>query len=266
MLLGACAGSGATSPVPFDARRSDAAACSGQGVEKTVELSASDKMVVHGTLYHPCAGTPVPIVVLAHQMCRDRREWSAAEHDWVSALATRGVATLALDLRGHGKSLIWPDGTTHDLCQEIADPSVQSLYAGMVEDVRAAVSFARGEAKAGAVALVGSSIGANSALVVAATELALSAVIALSPGLDYRGVKTEEATKSLGARRALMVAAEDDPRSADAVRALKTANAQIVARLFATGGHGNAILVAHPAELADEIAWLTDSLLGSGAE
>jgi pimeloyl-ACP methyl ester carboxylesterase len=146
-----------------------------------VEIQSADGLAIHGTLSRPPGEAAVPVVVLAHQMCSDRDEWSAPAHDWVAAFGARGIATLAIDLRGHGHSKVWPDGSTHDLCKEIEDPAAAGLYAAMVDDVKAAVGYARTAAKAPRVAIMGGSIGANSALVAFADDPEVAIVVALSP-------------------------------------------------------------------------------------
>jgi alpha/beta superfamily hydrolase len=223
-------------------------------------FAASDGLGVHATFDDPKPGEAKPVVVMAHQMCKDRDEWKHADHDWVSALNAKGIATLRIDLRGHGASQSWPDGSHHDLCKEIGDDAVKGLYKAMVEDVRAAVAWARDKGGASTVAVVGASIGANSALVVFGDDDALRAVIALSPGTDYRDIKPAEAVVKSKGRRVAMLAAEDDKRSADAVRELSAASQGVDAKIHTEGKHGNAVVVAHPEELPRLVAWLADAL------
>jgi alpha-beta hydrolase superfamily lysophospholipase len=221
------------------------AGCTGGTVTHEVVLDESG-VELHGVVSNPCGGAPRPVVVLAHQMCKDHREWG----DWVTELGNRGIATLAIDLRGHGASKTWKGGATHDLCKEIDDDAAQPLYAGMVDDVAAAVTYARASLGAPKVAIVGSSIGANSALVVAARDPQVAAVVALSPGLDYRGIKPEPS--KIAAPHELL-AADDDKRSAEAVRAFG-------GRVLPDGGHGNAMLAKHPEELDRLVAAVAAAL------
>lgn len=255
VFAAACAAACATREAP---RKPPAPVCTGGVVARDVVFPSKDGLIVGATWSNPCGGAPRPAVVLAHQMCRDRAEWRAPGHDWVAALGRRGVATLAIDLRGHGTSRRWPDGSEHDLCAEAKDLAVSTrwesrairpLYAAMVEDLRAAVAWARSEGRSPAVALVGASIGANAALVVAADDPDVAAVVALSPGLDYRGIKTEAPARALGSRPVVLEAAEDDGRGADAVRELARVNPLPRTIVWPAGGHGNAMIDAHPEEL-----------------
>jgi alpha-beta hydrolase superfamily lysophospholipase len=223
--------------------------CAGAVTTQDLSFPAADGLVVHAT-HATCQESPRPVVVLVHQMCSDRGEWSKPAHDWQGALVTRGLATLAIDLRGHGQSRDWPDGSRHNLCEERTKEESRPLYAGMVEDVKAAAAYAARELKAPRVAVVGGSIGANSALAAFAGDASLAAVIALSPGLDYFQIKTEEAARTIGARKAYLLAAEDDKQSADATRALKGLNPALEIKVYESGGHGNKMLSGHPEELS----------------
>lgn len=223
-----------------------------------VTFAATDGLIVHGTVVAGSGSAPRPVVVLSHQLCSDRSEWSAASHDWVSAFAQRGVTTLAIDLRGHGRSKLFPDGSTHDLC---SGGGSDALYAGMVSDVKAAVQYARTTLGAKSVAVVGASIGSNSSLVAFADDAQLAMVVALSPGLDYLGIKTDGAAGQLGSRAALLEAADDDSYSASSVRQLQQVNSAIMTKIWPTGGHANQLLAAHPEELT-RVADLVTSKLG----
>lgn len=224
-------------------------------VTRELELKSADGLVVHGTYHAPCKVEHPPIVVLAHQMCQTRAEWSDKAHDWVGALDARGIATLAIDLRGHGASTAWPDGSTHDLCKERGDDDAAARFPAMVDDVAAALAWveAQGRAK---VVVVGASIGANSALVAGGRDSHVVLAIALSPGVDYMGIHPGAAIGTLGAR-AVLYAADDDKRSAAAVRTFAGETKAASTKVFADGGHANAIVAAHPellGELADRIA------------
>lgn len=251
ILLAACGPKAAPGPKPADAR-----ICAAHEATD-VSFPSADGLLIHATL-HTCTKDPGPIVILAHQMCLDRTEWSAPSHDWVSAFLARHIAVLAIDLRGHGKSTVWPDGSTHDLCKEIQDPAVAGLYAAMVDDVRAAIDFARqSAAQATTIALVGASIGSNSVIVAYAADPDLRVAVALSPGADYRGIVPADAIVAIGARMLVLEAAEDDARSAAAVKAFAAANPGVISRIWPTGGHGNEIIDAH----ADELPRLVDQIV-----
>ena len=234
----------------------DASGCAAGSTSEDVTFAASDGLVVHGTATRPC-GSGGSWVVLAHQLCSDRSEWSAKTHDWVFAFSARGISTLAIDLRGHGASTAFPDGSTHDLC---AEPGASPLFLGMVDDVTAATTYARSTGNATSVALVGASIGSNSAIVAYSKDGAARMVVALSPGLDYRGITTTDPVELIAARPALLEAAEDDAASASSVRSLSMSNPSITTKIWPSGGHANRILTAHPEELGRVVDLVASSL------
>ncbi len=228
----------------------DAGACDGGQVSREVQFPSKDGLMVHGTFVAPCGGAPASTVVLAHQFCSDRSEWSQSTHDWVRAFAQRRIATLAIDLRGHGASTLWPDGSKRDLCTEVVDANVPSPFLLMVEDVKSALAYARATLGATRVAGVGASIGANSVIVAYAADPLVEIIVALSPGLDYGGIQPAASIPSIGARPALLEAANDDgDNTATAVMQFVASNPSVMSKIWPTGGHGNAILAAHPEEL-----------------
>lgn len=262
LLIGACA---APKPRPKPPKP----VCTSGPITEEVSFASGDGLKLFATYHSPCAGTARPTVVLAHQLCRARAEWQTEPHHWIRELAKRDLATLAVDLRGHGASNSWPDGSTRDLCahardlvvsSEIQDTSVASLYMGMVDDVRAAMAWVRNERHASAVALVGSSIGANSVLIAAAEDPSVAAVVGLSPGLDYRGLRPTQAAVRLGDRPVILEAAEDDRQSSAAVRELARQNVLLRTVIWPEGGHGNDMLRANPEELNALVDFLATHL------
>ncbi len=89
-------------------------------------------------------------------------------------------------------------------------------------------------------AFIGGSIGANVALISCAQGEACRGAVALSPGLDYRGVKPEAAlVDGLAERSALLVAAQNDASSSAAIRQMfLNAKGDVSARLYPSHAHG----------------------------
>lgn len=125
---------------------------------------------------------PVGAVILLHQ-----RGGSSA--DWLplcKALNQAGIATLALDQRGAGKS-VGPKGLTGDKAPW--DTS---------SDIKAAVDYLNGQKFRGHIGIVGASYGANNALIYASASEHfndIKAVSLLSPGANYNGLDAVAAAK-----------------------------------------------------------------------
>jgi len=168
--------------------------------------------------------------LLLHMMPATKESWSA----FAFALAENGIASLAIDLRGHGESDGGPDGY-----RAFSDAEHQAKRL----DVEAGLSWLRTRAKA-TLAIVGASIGANLAISAAAAHEDVVSCVALSPGLDYRGVTTPEAFSSLQAGQRLLVAvSEGDAYSAESVAKLEKAATSVRAEFMRRegGAHGTAM-------------------------
>lgn len=140
-------------------------------------------------------------VLLLHMMPKDRTSYK----NFAKELKNIGISSLAIDLRGHGSS---EGGLTG--YQRFMDADHQNS----IRDLEAASNFL--EEQGFGIQhqfVVGASIGANLALQFAA-EYEAPAVVLLSPGLDYKGIRAEPLAKNLKINQSILIAAsEDDIRS-----------------------------------------------------
>ncbi|HXI83330.1 MAG TPA: alpha/beta fold hydrolase [Verrucomicrobiae bacterium] len=160
---------------------------------RTVRLNTPDDVGIIGTFY-PTDQPHAPAVLLLHSILRDRSVWN----DFATLLQHNGIAALTIDLRGHGES-------TRKLTAEgPIKIDVRNLmsrdYQDMLLDVEAAIDWlqTQPEIDKKRIALIGESFGANIALRYAAINEDLSAVALFSPGLNYRGVRTDDVIRQLG--------------------------------------------------------------------
>lgn len=215
-----------------------------------VRFTTADGWQIAAT-YWPAVGNFRGAVILLHMLPADRHSYD----DFGPKLAAVGFATLALDSRGHGESMTWGEKkvshTTFDA----------QAYNASVEDVSAAKRFLVGKGvDTSRLGLVGASIGANFALRYAVRDDDVKAVVLLSPGLDYHGVKTEDAMKALAGRPALLVASDEDEYSARTVATLKSISSAATVKTFTKAGHGTDIFRAQPAFQDEVISWLAANL------
>lgn len=218
-----------------------------------IVFQTADRVAIVGDflMAPPPAGGSIRAVLLLHMMPADRKSW----HKLQEALHDRGVASLAIDLRGHGESLV-QDGRRLDY-RAFDDEQHQ----GYLEDVRAALSWLRSRGfEERQVLLVGASIGANAALAIAAEKSAIPAVALLSPGENFRGIATYDAAERLRPEQAIWIAASegDDQESFDAMQEIirRAPSTEKMAKPFASAGHGTHLFTIFP-KLVDELAdWL----------
>jgi tetratricopeptide (TPR) repeat protein len=97
-------------------------------VSRVVDLKASDGTPLKATFF--AAAKPGPGVLLIHQVNRDRKSWEGI----AAQLATAGINTLTLDMRGIGES----GGTRWE---KLPDTELSKHWRGWPEDVDAALQY-----------------------------------------------------------------------------------------------------------------------------
>jgi len=137
---------------------------------KSIEFK-NQGATLRGDLFLPDTGACWPGVVLLHGFISDRRDMVRPARE----LAARGMAALIFDLRGRGQS----DGVYGE------DPVGDVLVAK-------ALLARQPHVNPGRIAVVGHSMGGRLALLAAAQEQSIAAVVALAPAPDSGGKKLLE--------------------------------------------------------------------------
>jgi len=240
---------------------------------RPVHLRTTDNVLIGGS-YYPVRQTPAPAVVLIHSVDRDRNVWAG----FGMSLQKNGLAALAIDLRGYGEST---RKQTADGSMTLDNRTFTAGdYQSMLLDVEAAVDWlhAQPEIDAKHIALVGESFGANIVLRYAAINPDIAAVVALSPGMTYRGVRTDDIISQISHTPLRIFVSQYDPFAFESSKRLveiqkeSGLNPGTNELTFCTGNlHGSDMLLgvrnlpqiivnwlktafAHPAELAPSAA------------
>jgi alpha-beta hydrolase superfamily lysophospholipase len=149
----------------------------------------------------------------------ERSQWD----DLVPLMTSNGYAVVAIDMRGHGR-------TGGEINWEKAEDDILRVWSDMTE---------REDIDPSHSAMIGASIGANMALVSAASQPEVNTVVLLSPGLNYFGVTTSDALEAYGQRPILIAASSEDTNSADSSQELvKVALGESKLLMYDGAGHG----------------------------
>ncbi len=202
------------------------------------------------------ATTTLGAVILVHMYPATKESWALFQ----DVLAKRGLASLAIDLRGHGESIRTTTGQMLDYRKFTDAENVSSM-----EDLRAAYAWiiARGIER-DQIAVCGASIGANLALRFLAEEPQVPAALLLSPGLSYHGIDVEGITEEVNPHQAVyqVVSREDDDESVHAAEQISSWLAVDVkeTKRLKNAGHGTRMIEGDAALMGDLANWLRDRL------
>jgi len=220
-----------------------------------VALTTSDGFTVAAYFYASKAKN-APGVILLHQRGADKDSWK----DLAPKLVEEGFAAIAIDLRGHGET-VDPQGRR---------PSLGSLkeadYAKMALDVAAAHDYLdkQPNVNGNRIGIVGASIGANLGIIYAAGDRRVRTVVALSPGLNYFGLKPLDYLDGYDARALYLIASKGDEYSDSSCETIKSAAVKadpVSYRVFEGKEHGTALLSAHPGlDMTIVTGWLLNHL------
>lgn len=212
-----------------------------------VNFKTSDGVKIAGS-YFPKEGAK-KCAFLLHMKPETKESWNK----FAGKLNKAGFSVLAIDLRGHGESTEqngkkinfkkFPN-ESHKACQKDVDAGIKFL---------AEKGFKEKD-----LIMVGGSVGANLAIDAMGRFSEIDLGVALSPGLEYLGVTTEDAMKKIkNGQNVFIVASKDDEYSYDSVEKLQGLNPSAVElKLYEDAGHAQRIFDKHP-ELMDElIKWL----------
>ena len=171
---------------------------------EAVTLLASDGEEIHSDFYMgstkgAAAGSAL---VLLHMNRSDRNAWLPLRDELYAA----GIATLAIDMRGHGESV----GAESSLSNRLMVGEL-SLYTEMTRDVEAAVAWLETLGyDATRVGLMGASVGCSVALRQGANDERLAGVACLTPGSNYLGLDSVADVARWDNRSLLMVSSGEE--------------------------------------------------------
>ncbi len=202
-------------------------------MKKTVSFQTKDDVKIVGDFYDAKSRKSI---LLLHILPGNRGDFG----EFAEFLWQKGYNVLNIDERGHGDSEAWSGETGS--WQEFT----QADYDRMVYDVEAAAQWLKNRIPETELVLIGGSIGANIAMVFGAKHQP-KIVVALSPGVDYHGIKTEIASRNYR-QNLLIVASRDDAYSFESSEKLfeisKASHKEFIR--YEDAGHGTRMFDAEP--------------------
>jgi alpha-beta hydrolase superfamily lysophospholipase len=184
---------------------------------------------------------PAAAVVLVPMLGRSKDDWQQTAEQFAEA----NITALAVDLPGHSAP---------------ADPKDLTAWHTVIG---AAVGYlaARSDVRASAIGVAGASLGANLAVIAAASDGRIRSLALISPSLDYRGVRIETAVKQYGERPALLLASRKDPYAARSSRELSAAGGGLREMQWTeTPAHGTVLLSREPDLIRSLVEWFRRTL------
>jgi len=216
---------------------------------KRVEFKTRDGEKLVGSFVAPAGKNPT--VMMLHGLTASKEEWTTL----AERLQGMGWGVFAYDMRGHGESSRTKGANGTPNGYELLGPTGPgSKWEKMIDDVGAALKFLETKQKIDRqnVFFAGASLGANVCLNYASLTRTGKGVLLLSPGLDYREIKTEDAMKTISPKAVLLVASPQDGYS--------FSSSQKLARLTPTALFWSNVKPGHGVQMLDEslLARLTE--------
>jgi pimeloyl-ACP methyl ester carboxylesterase len=204
-----------------------------------VTLTTSDGVA----LYADAKGKGERGVLLLHADGRSHTDWQF----FAEKLSNLDFNTLALDLRGHGKS------SPKEVLEE-AD------YLAMPLDVETGINWLSKQGVK-SITIVGAELGALAGLSAAADNKAVANMLLLSPHLSNNGLKVSTALlERYGDRPVLMAAGIDDAKSVKAASLMESKfTGKILVEIVVDGGEGVELLNRSPGFEGLVISWLNQA-------
>ena len=183
-------------------------------------------------------------LVLVHMLDRTRHDFD----DFAKTLQAAGYSVVSIDMRGHSEStpgLMW---------RAFSEPEFKTI----IFDVKAASNFLVSK-NIQNIILVGASIGANTVLNYGVADKSVKAIVLLSPGLDYRGVRVLDAANE-NFKPLFVIASEDDLYSLTSSQEIVKASVSSVEdeKYYKDAGHGTDMFKKERVDL-EIISWLFEN-------
>lgn len=233
-----------------------------------IQIHTNDKVELYGLLWKPREPSKKAVLLL-HMMPATKESWS----DFAEKLSDAGFTVFAIDLRGHGEST---KQYIDEHAGRAAGKEIILNYKIFTDeehqkskiDAHAAILYLNNLGfKHSQIYVGGASIGANLAIYIMGENKEIMKGMALSPGLNYKGIETYGPLQLLfGIRpgngqewqKVYLIASEEDEYSAATCRDLNRIDPENTAlKIYSdNAGHGTKIFEKHPELMNELVQWL----------
>lgn len=223
-------------------------------IKKDIQVQTKDNRIIKATLSYVKIDKvkQYPTVVLIHSLGYSSENWGNLTNN----LNNAGFAVIAVDLRGHGKSIY--DGSLHRKPWIYFTPKT---YLKLPSDVEAVLNQAQKDSKKVSLnnlAIVGADIGANTAVLVAKDlKYKPKTLVLISPTTSFKGLYIPIAMTQLGQVPILTMVSDKDKYSLQEQKSLsKFAQGGYYARNYPQGGMGMLMIKTNPTMTTDITKWI----------
>ena len=211
-----------------------------------IELTTRDKFILVGDLYFAAKETNNPLVVCFHSYSMNASVWK----DLAQTLRMNGYNVLAMDLRGHGRSVYnenlkiksrfyFTDETWQKLPKDTIDTLkyIKTNYPKINTDDLIMIG-----------ADFGAGVAANSAVLV---KKAPTKMVAISPMLEFKGITMPIRSEKFYNTKILMILSKTDKNTFN----FYTKEPATVHK-YTVGGPGNQLIKVNPEAFADIVNFI----------
>lgn len=223
-------------------------------IQKDLEVETKDAHIIKATISYnkTDAVKKFPTVVLLHSLGYSSASWA----NLISDLNTAGFLVIAVDLRGHGKSVY-----NTNLQQKSWTYFTPKSYQKFPSDIVAVINQAQKQSKKVSLdnmAIIGADIGANTAIL--ASEFFVKkpkAMVLISPSMSFKGLYVPIVLSEIGPVPILTVASMKDTYSMkEEQKIAKFAQGAFYVKNYPQGGMGMMMLKVNPSMSRDITNWL----------
>jgi len=224
-----------------------------------IQYQSSDGFNITGQLDIPNRASVkkrVPLVILLHSLGGSKNDWGT----FPQSIKNLGFATLCLDMRGHGLSII----DRRNKKRYWSNFKVKE-FAKYPVDVNAGIKYIKDnypEINTSKVALVGADIGANTAIITGSRSKNIKTIVLLTPTISYKGLETRIPMAEYGVHPVLIIVSKSDGFAyKGASDLIKYAQGKKQLKVYPYGGCGISLLKFQPSSKNIILNWLKTNLV-----